>query len=158
MCANLNLINTEKPEHEFDIIKLLQKQRLQNPKKIIIGHLNINSLRNKIDFVKDIFKNNIDILLISETKLDPSFPLNQFSINGFKFFRKDRDRNGGGLILYINEDIACKAVNIDTMSSEYIAIELMLKNKKWLLIGLYNPPVMHHFVIPAPLCNTCPTL
>ena len=26
------------------------------------------------------------------------------------------------------------------MSSEYIAIELMLKNKKWLLIGLYNPP------------------
>ena len=50
------------------------------------------------------------------------------------FFRKDGDRNGGGLILYINEDIACKAVNIDTMSSEYIAIELMLKNKKRLLV------------------------
>ena len=26
------------------------------------------------------------------------------------------------------------------MGSEYIAIELMLKNKRWLLIGLYNPP------------------
>ena len=26
------------------------------------------------------------------------------------------------------------------MSSEYKSIELMLKNKKWLLIGLYNPP------------------
>ena len=50
------------------------------------------------------------------------------------------DKNGGVLILYINEDITCKAVNIDTMSFEYIATELMLKNKKSLLIGLCNPP------------------
>ena len=55
----------------------------------------------------------------------------------FFFFRKDRYKHGGGLILYINEDIACKAVNIDTMSTEYIEIELIFKNIKWLLIGLY---------------------
>ena len=47
-------------------------------KKIIISHLNINSIRNKFDFLADIVKDNIDILMISESKLDVSFPHSQF--------------------------------------------------------------------------------
>ena len=40
---------------------------------IIIAHLNINSIRNKFDMLKEIIGNTIDILLMSETKLDNTF-------------------------------------------------------------------------------------
>ena len=44
--------------------------------------------------------------MVSETKLDDSFPQGQFIINGFKSpFRLDRNKNCGGIMLYIREDI-----------------------------------------------------
>ena len=52
----------------------------KNFEKIIIGQLNINSLQNKFDLLTYQNKNNIDILMITETKLDESFPIGQFSI------------------------------------------------------------------------------
>ena len=52
--------------------------RLKNPNRIIICHLNINSIRNKFDQLKHFMKDTMDILLISETKLSNSFPENQF--------------------------------------------------------------------------------
>ena len=42
---------------------------------MIIGQLNINSLRNKFDLITYQIKGNIDILMITETKLDESFPI-----------------------------------------------------------------------------------
>ena len=54
------------------------------------------------------FRNNpsLDLLLVSETKLDDSFPSAQFLMSGFcKPYRLDGCSNGGGLILYIREDI-----------------------------------------------------
>ena len=50
----------------------------KNPNRIIIAHLNINSIRNKSEMLKEVVGNKIDVLLISETKLDNTFPLNQF--------------------------------------------------------------------------------
>ena len=52
----------------------LQTIRKKNVNKLIFVHLSINSIRNKFDsIVKDI-SHNIDILMISETKTDDSFP------------------------------------------------------------------------------------
>ena len=48
----------------------LKSLRLKNVNKLIITHLNINSLRNKFEFLISLIKDNIDILMISETKLD----------------------------------------------------------------------------------------
>ena len=49
-------------------------------KRIILGHLNINSIRTKFDLLVDQIKGNVDIMGISETKLDESFPSGQFKI------------------------------------------------------------------------------
>ena len=57
-----------------DVYSNLENIRKNRSKKIIIAHLNINSIRNKFDFLADIIKDNIDILMISESKLDDSFP------------------------------------------------------------------------------------
>ena len=54
------------------------------------------------------FIENFNLFLISEFKLDDTFPDKQFHINGFKIFRCDHNRYGGGLILYAHEEIPCK--------------------------------------------------
>ena len=67
----------------------------KNSKNVIIGHLNVNSLRNKFTAVEELIKRKIDIGLISETKIDESFLNEQFKINGYKTIRRYKD---GGLI------------------------------------------------------------
>ena len=106
----------------------------------IIGHLNINSFRNKFVFIEDII-NLFDVFLVSESKLDYTFPSNQFRINGCKTFRLDCNRFGGGLILDINENISCKPLqeHVHLPNFEVIAIEFYQNNQKWLLLGLYKP-------------------
>ena len=90
--------------------KEIQQQRVDNTKSIIVGHLNINSIRNQFISAESIVK-VFDFFLILESKLDSTFPMNQFHIFGFKVFRRDRNRFGGGLILYINENIPCRPLN-----------------------------------------------
>ena len=62
----------------------------------------------------DIVKDNIDILMISESKLDDSFPDSQFLIEGFdKPFRLDRNRNGSGIMSFIRSYIPAKVISTD---------------------------------------------
>ena len=68
------------------------------PDKLIMGHLKINSVQNKFDALSLIVKNNVDILMISETKLDDSFLTAQFLRHGFSApYRLDRSSKGGGV-------------------------------------------------------------
>ena len=51
---------------------------------------------------------NIDILMVSETKLDESFLVNQFIIKGFGVsYWIDRNANGGRIALFIREGKTC---------------------------------------------------
>ena len=50
----------------------------RNLKRIIPGHVNINSIRNKFDLLVNQIKGNVDIMVISKTKLDESFSNGQF--------------------------------------------------------------------------------
>ena len=78
---------------------------------MIRAQLNINSIRNKFDSLVNIINNNIDILMISETKLHPSFATGQFHIHGFSEpYRLDGNGNSGGRLLYIREDIPSKLI------------------------------------------------
>ena len=111
-------------------------------KNVTIGHLNINSLRNKIEALKDVITQTFDIFFVSETKIDASFPNNQFCIPGYKMFRKDRNCYGGGLCFYINDNMFCKQLNEHDMPTdiEAIFLEIKIKTRKWLFIGAYKPP------------------
>ena len=93
----------------LDAKSRLKEMKAQSSGKLILGHLNINSIRNKFDAFKFITDNNIDIFLISETKLNDSFPTAQFLIKGFSGpYTFDRNSKGGGLLLYIGEYIPSK--------------------------------------------------
>lgn len=72
----------------------------------IVAQLNINFIR-KFQFLEKKVCDNLDILVISETKVDDSCPSTQFLLNGFlKPYRLDRGYNGRGTLLYIRDDIA----------------------------------------------------
>ena len=75
--SNVSYNNLTSPEEQ------LHNLRLKSPSRLICSHLNINSLRNKFDLVANIVKDKIDILMISETKLDSSFSKGQSNLNGF---------------------------------------------------------------------------
>ena len=74
---------------------ILHSLRLKSRDRIILGHININSIRHKIGLLGDMIKDKIDILLISETKIDQSFPKEQFRLNGYSDpYRLDRNTEG----------------------------------------------------------------
>ena len=132
--GNLNLVND-------DPHSILKEIRLKNVHKIVIGHLNINSIRNKIDMVSDLIIGKIDIFLITESKIDNTFPTSQFKISGYHLpYRKDRSNFGGGVLLYVRGDIPSKLVEFKYDNDiECIMIEITINKQKWLIIGIYNP-------------------
>ena len=128
-----------------DFISNLKKLRYCNPKNMIIGHININSLRNKYVPIRSILQNGLcDIFALSETKLDESFPTAQFHISNFVLHRKDRNSHGGGIITYIRSDLPHRRrfdleLNVNTF--EFIILEVQFYNKeKWFICSCYKPP------------------
>ena len=130
-------------KEESSIIDLLKKYRIKNINRVIIATLNVNSITNKFDQLKLIIGKNVDVLVLTETKIDDSFPTSQFLIDGFSTpYRMDRNRYGGGILIYVREDIPSKELKRHDFPSdiEGIFIELNLKKVKWLLLGTYHPP------------------
>ena len=88
-----NIISDVESTNPYTVLSGLRVKYLN---RIIFAHININSIRNKFDMLTDLIRGNIDILLISETKIDETFLSSQFSIPGFSTpYRMDRTVRGG---------------------------------------------------------------
>ena len=68
------------------------------------------------------------------------FQTNNLTSN-YKTFQRGRNKYGGGLFFYINENIPCKLINdeIVPIDFEIIMFEFLVKTQKWLCTGLYKP-------------------
>ena len=77
--------------------------------------------------------------MISETKLDELYPSMQFNIDGYNIFRSDRNAKGGGILMYLRDDILCKLIPVRNRTIEGFFIQLKLTKKKWFLCCSYNP-------------------
>ena len=137
----------QSPIHESDnsqehaISKQLSDLRIKNLHRVCIGHININFIRNKFEMLSAVVASNIDILMISETKIDNSCPDAQFYIDGYSSpYRFDRKGNGGGILVYVRSDIPSKLLerNFENQT-EYALLEINLRKKKWFLCCSYNP-------------------
>ena len=141
------LLNGKK---EKEIFKTLRDLRSKHPKNVFLGHLNVNSLRIKFESLNELIKDTFDIFLVTESKLDSSFPDSQFSIPGCRIVRKDQNRNGGGILFYINEGIPFKVIKSKQLPGnlEILKLEIILDKMKILLMELYKPPSFNekHFL------------
>ena len=78
----------------------LFNMRKHHSNKIIMAHININSIRNKFDMLTNTVSKYIDILVISETKIDDTFPHFVYNIKDFSNpFRLKRNSHGGGILV-----------------------------------------------------------
>ena len=88
-------------------------------------------------------RDKVDLLMISETKLDDSsFPNAQFYMKSYsKPYRLHRNSKGEGIILYISEDIPSKLISSSCIDhdKEYFLVELNPRKQKYLIICNYNP-------------------
>ena len=120
----------------------MKKLTAKHPKIILFGHLNLNSLRNKLEYLEEIIKNMFDVFPVPECKLDLPFSDTQFQIANYNMFRKDPNKNGVGLLFYINQDLNSKIVNAYNFLNdiEILPLELALTKRKWLILGLRKTP------------------
>ena len=117
----LTELNTEPcettTENESDINLVLRNLCVSYPNNVMIGYLNINSIRNKFEMLQFLLADYIDILMTSESKLDGTFPSSQFQIYGFRTsYRLDRNDRGGGMLLFVRENLITRRFYQDTHS------------------------------------------
>ena len=71
-----------------------------------IGHLNITSLsKHKDELAIFISEQPFDIICLNETRLDCSNDNSEVGIPGYDLVRKDRNRNGGEVAIYLRDTI-----------------------------------------------------
>ena len=135
----INVIGDASEEDPFCLLKNL---KLKNSHRLVIGQININSIRNKFELFKKLVKGTLDIVVVTESKLDESFPQQQFLMEGYNLpFRADRNGNRGGILIYVREDIPCREIEKNHSTErnlEGIFLELNLRKSKILLFGGYN--------------------
>ena len=114
-----------------DHLKPLHKSNLN---RLIFAHLNINSIRNKFEFLAKDLACNVVLLMISETNIDNSFRKGQFLIKGFcEPFRIDRNSHGGGIMLDVREYIPVKLLSVEPLPTECLFVEMNLQKRKLLV-------------------------
>ena len=113
------------------------------PKNIVLSYINVNSIRNKLDDLKLLLEKSLDIICISETKLDETLPTVQFAIEGFsKPYRLDVTTNSGDLLFYVKAKLPSKLIRFYNFPNEIqcITIELKISSKKYALLSVHQPP------------------
>ena len=125
----------EKSLKATDCLSVLKKTRIENINNVIIGNLNINFLPKKFDDLKALVTGMLNTLIITERKLENTFPVSQIHIDEYsKPYRLDRNRNGGGIVIYVREDIPNRMLTKHNFPDniEGLFIELNFRKSKWL--------------------------
>ena len=133
----------------YDPFEKIRHLRVQCPKNIIVSYININSVRHKFNNFVHLIKDNVDVLVFAEAKLDGSFQDAQFLIPGFKKpYRLDISGNSSGMPVFVNESIPSRKLDGTILPSDIqaIPIELNLRKNKWLLLPIYQTPCQNEYV------------
>ena len=105
--------------------------------------INIASLPKHIDELRNyMISKPVDILAINKTRLDGSFPDSAVSIPGYCLERKDRDRNrnGGGVALYIRNSIAYEIIQTLDKKLELLCVKVIEPKAKPFIVGTWYRP------------------
>ena len=132
---------SEDQSHD-DPKNILNDLKHKNADRPIIGQLNINSIASKFEPLVSLIKDNVDLLMVSETKVDDSFPRGQFEIEGYSSpIRLDRNRHGGGVMIFSRVDLPCHELKSHNLpiDIECTFLELRIRQSKWLVVAGYNP-------------------
>ena len=105
---------------------------------------NINSYRHKHASICDVLsKHLVDFIAIAETKLDASFPSNQFRVDNFEHYRQDLTCKSGGLLVHVRNDLPQRRLpqaEVNINGFESICLEINIGNTKTAITSIYKHP------------------
>ena len=135
-----------KNKQDLNPLSVVNNLRLKNVNKAIIGQININSISSSFNELKELVLKYVDVLVVCETKLVGTFTSSQFHMDAFSLpYRLDRNRNGGGVMIFIREDLPSKLLAKHNFPSdpEGLFVELNFRKSKWLFCDTYHPPAQN---------------
>ena len=107
-----------------------------------MASLNITSLMKHIHELSILLNDQyFDIVAINETRLDPTIADNLVQIDGYSILRKDRNRNGGGVCLYLRSTINYKIRDDFVNEFEVLTVDIMKPSSRTFNVTVfYRPP------------------
>jgi len=135
--------NDEFSGGDHGLFKEVHDIRVKFANHVIVSHLNVNSVGSKISEIRELQRRcQLDVLVLSETKLDASYKQEIIDINGYYCVRQDKRANSGGLLTYISKDIPFSIGNTSICNDEMecISIELNISEEKIVLLCMYKNP------------------
>ena len=110
----------------------------------IVVHYNIDSIcaEGRLEQLNIVCKTmNLDCLIITESKLDESVPNSQIKIENFhEPIRRDRNRHGGGCLIYLSEKLVFKQMSrFQSDKYEHIWVDVKANDKTYSINALYRP-------------------
>lgn len=112
-------------------------------------HFNIRSILPKISEIRHFTsKFKVSVIAVTETWLDGSVTDQEVKLDGYNVIRRDRDRQGGGVCLYIHEDLAfSERRDLEKDNIEAVWADILLPKTKPILVGsCYRPPKQNDFI------------
>ena len=84
---------------------------------------------------------NLDILFIFETFFNSNTAEELYYIPGFELLRKDRNSNGGGILVYVNTDlISMRRIENNDLEVLWLQVCPFKSKRPMLFGGVYRPP------------------
>ena len=106
-------------------------------------YLNVVSLIKNYEEINSMLcNNNIHIFSLNESRLDDSVQDSEIRINHYKLIRKDRNRQGGGVAIYIHESLSNRQISnptVDKLEAILLLIDIK-KSQPLLFVNWYRPP------------------
>ncbi|EFO92064.1 hypothetical protein CRE_13098 [Caenorhabditis remanei] len=113
---------------------------VRNLEVVTITYKEVCNKLVKLDFLTYFY--NFDIMALSETKLDNSYPDSLLSFdNRYSVMRRDRDKHGGGVALLIRNNLNFVPISIPDQFKrvELVGVDLIIRNTSARIIVCYHP-------------------
>ncbi|XP_042892195.1 uncharacterized protein LOC122266485 [Penaeus japonicus] len=123
---------------------IARKIKQKSPPMLFIT--NPQSLTNVYEeFYARVFSLNADVIGVSETWFSRNKPAKLYALPGYELLHKDRETRGGGVALYLRNELNIRNINIgvpDNLECVWAMIEQNFSRhvKKLLVCCLYLPP------------------
>lgn len=110
-------------------------------KQLSIVYFNARSLVPKFDELCSLVEAmQPDIVCITESWLCTDILDTEVRISGYSVHRLDRNRHGGGIIMYTRDDLVVTVIPNFSLSLEFLPVSIRLHNFKLCICIFYRPP------------------
>ena len=101
--------------------------------------MSLKRYRNELNVIPH--ANDIDIIGLSETRLDNKTEDHELSVEGYKIFRNGCDSNAGGVAIYVKDSLPVPTVKVKSDKLELLSLEIKQTNaRSFFLVCGYRSP------------------